>query len=135
MRIYIDMVGDLFHYGHINMLKKLKYLDDTCNYVIVGIHSDEDVRSYKRVPILTMEERIKSAEGCKFVDRVVPNAPITVTPEYLDSIQADIIVHGNDISDESRNKMYGPVMDRYRELEYTAGISTTDIIQRIKNRQ
>lgn len=134
MRIYIDMVGDLFHYGHVNLLKTLKYLDDDVNYVIVGVHSDEDVTSYKRVPILTMDERIKSVEGCKYVDKVIPNAPLIVTPEYLDTINAEIVAHGDDISLESRNKMYGKVLDRYREFTYTSGISTTDIIKRIKDR-
>lgn len=128
------MVGDLFHYGHVNILKTLKYLDGDVNYVIVGVHSDEDVSSYKRVPILTMDERIKSVEGCKYVDKVIPNAPLVVTPEYLDSINAEIVAHGDDISIESRNKMYGKVLDRYREFTYTNGISTTDIIKRIKDR-
>ena len=46
--IYCDMVADLFHYGHVNFLKRCKQLGD---YLIVGIHSDSDVESYKRKPI------------------------------------------------------------------------------------
>ena len=40
---YIDMVGDLFHFGHVHLIKKVYDLDYT---VVVGIHSDETVESY-----------------------------------------------------------------------------------------
>ena len=46
------MVADLFHYGHVNFLKQCSELGDC---LIVGIHSDKDVESYKRKPILTMD--------------------------------------------------------------------------------
>lgn len=61
-RIYIDMVGDLFHYGHVNALKQCK---DEGDYLIVGVHSDKTVESYKRTPILNMDERIGVIESCK----------------------------------------------------------------------
>ncbi len=127
--VYIDMVADLFHKGHVNILKKAKEQGDI---LIVGIHSDKDVESYKRVPIMTMEERISVVESCKYVDKVIPNAPLVVTPEYLNSIGAEIIVHGNDISEESRNKMYGLVLNRYKEFKYTEGVNTTNIIERVE---
>ena len=44
---YIDMVGDLFHVGHLNMFKQARTYGD---YLIVGIHSDKTVESYKRKP-------------------------------------------------------------------------------------
>ena len=124
------MVADLFHMGHVNILKNAKSFGDI---LIVGIHSDEVVRSYKRNPILSMEERIFVVESCRYVDRVVPNAPLHVTPEYLNSLGVDIIVHGDDISEESRKKFYGEVLDRYKEFKYTENISTTNIIKRVKN--
>ena len=43
--IYTDMCADLFHWGHVNMLKRAKGLGDK---LIVGIHSDEAIKSYKR---------------------------------------------------------------------------------------
>lgn len=129
--VYIDMVADLFHKGHVNILKRAKEQGDI---LIVGIHSDKDVESYKRVPVLTMEERISVVESCKYVDKVIPNAPLQVTPQYLDSLGVDIIVHGDDITPESREKMYGLVMDRYKEFSYTEGVSTTNIIERLKYR-
>ena len=71
-RVYADMVADLFHYGHVEFLKKARELGD---YLIVGIHADEILEDYKRKPILTMEERIISVAGCRYVDEVLPSAP------------------------------------------------------------
>jgi cytidyltransferase-like protein len=133
MRIYTDMVADLFHHGHISILKEMKNLDGQDNCVIVGIHSDKDVESYKRLPVMTMEERIKCVEGCKFVDYIIPNAPLRVTSPYLDSLNVDIIVHGDNISDNQRNYFYGHVIDRYRELKYTDTISSLILINRIRD--
>ena len=78
--IYVDMVGDLFHINHINLIKEAKKFG---KYLIVGVHSDSDVESYKCTPILTMEERIGVIESCKYVDKVIPNAPLVITKEYL----------------------------------------------------
>jgi len=129
--VYIDMVADLFHQGHVNILKRAREQGD---FLIVGIISDKDVESYKRIPILTMEERIAVVESCRYVDRVIPSAPLKITPEYLKELNVDIIVHGDDISPETRNSWYGLVLDKYHEFSYTQGVSTTNIINRIKDR-
>ena len=70
------MVADLFHYGHMNFLRQASSHGD---FLLVGIHANETVESYKRTPILTMKERIASVEGCRYVDEVVPNAPLEIT--------------------------------------------------------
>jgi len=62
------MVADLFHYGHVGMLRQAKEHGD---YLLVGVHADETVMSYKRRPIFSMEERVASVEGCRYVDEVV----------------------------------------------------------------
>lgn len=54
------MVADLFHYGHVEFLRKVRAPGD---YLLVGIHSDDVVVPYKRKPILTMEERIAVVAG------------------------------------------------------------------------
>ena len=45
VNVYLDMCADLFHWGHVNMLKNAKSMGDR---LVVGIHSDETIRSYKR---------------------------------------------------------------------------------------
>ena len=121
-RIYVDIVGDLFHLGHVNLFKKARELGD---YLIVGVHSDEDVESYKRKPVLSLEERSKVIRSCKYVDEVVTAAPLVVTVDFL---------HGDDVSEEVKRQHkipYGLGMVKY--VPYTEGISTTEIIERIKN--
>ena len=80
MRIYVDMVGDLFHFGHVNLLKQARELGD---YLIVGVHSDKVVEGYKRLPIMTMEERIATIFSCRYVDEVIPNAPLSIDLKWI----------------------------------------------------
>lgn len=125
------MVADLFHYGHVNFLKQASRHGD---FLLVGVHADETVESYKRKPILTMEERVASVEGCRYVDEVVPNAPLEITREWIDKHKIDLIIHGDDVAPEVRDAWYGvPIeMGIYQSVGYTAGISTTELISRIK---
>ena len=98
--IYTDMVGDLFHCGHVNFLRQCREVatpEEAAGkkvVLIVGIHSDELVDSYKRKPLLTMQERMDSAAGCKYVDRVLGNAPMGINQEYLDLHQIDRVAGG-----------------------------------------
>ncbi len=125
------MVADLFHYGHVNFLKQAKSRGD---FLLVGIHADETVESYKRTPILTMEERIASVSGCRYVDEVVPNAPLEITREWIEKNQIELIIHGDDVAPEVRDTWYKvPIeMGIYQSVGYTEGISTTELIARIK---
>ena len=128
--IYCDIVGDLFHYGHVEFLKNCKELGD---YLIVGLMSDNDVKSYKRRPILTLEERLKVVSGCKYVDKVC-EGPLSVTEEFLEKHDIDYVVHAHDKGDNSYDSFYKNVpKDKFIRLDYTNGISTTDIIKRIIN--
>jgi molecular chaperone HtpG len=85
------MVGDLFHLGHVEIIKRAKSM---CDYLIVGIHSDETVESYKRRPICNMQERIAVVETCKYVDEVVHDSPLQLTKEFVNKYKdASIIGH------------------------------------------
>ena len=129
---YVDMVADLFHYGHVNCLRNAK---TKCNYLIVGVHSNECAHTYKRIPILTMEERASVVEACRFVDQVVINAPVIITNDYLDNLKVDKVFHCHSLEDDEKyNYMYKNVLERFERLEYTDTISTTNIINRIKDR-
>jgi cytidyltransferase-like protein len=131
-RVYVDMVADLFHYGHVNFLRKASSHGD---FLLVGIHADETVETYKRTPILTMQERIASVEGCRYVDEVVPNAPLEITREWIEKHDIDLIMHGDDVSPKTRDTWYSvPIeMGIYQSVGYTEGISTTELISRVKS--
>ena len=130
-RVYVDMVADLFHYGHVEFLKRAKALGD---YLLVGINSDEMVRANKRDPILSMEERVASVSGCRYVDEVVPNAPWVTDSAWIEKHRIDLVVHGDDYSQEQIEGSYSvPIaMGIFRTLPYTPSISTTEIIRRCK---
>lgn len=66
---YIAGVFDLYHIGHLNMFKRAK---EQCEYLIVGVVSDEGVRKNKKtVPFIPFEERIEMVRSCKYVDEAV----------------------------------------------------------------
>ncbi|MBR2179779.1 MAG: adenylyltransferase/cytidyltransferase family protein [Selenomonadaceae bacterium] len=78
---YIAGVFDLYHIGHLNMFKRAK---EQCDYLIVGIVTDEGVRKYKGVePFVPFEERIEMVKSCRYVDEVV-----AIPPTYRDTIDA-----------------------------------------------
>ena len=125
------MVADLFHYGHVNFLRTAREHGD---YLLVGVHSDEVVRNYKRAPILSMDERVASVAGCRYVDEVVSDAPLTITREWIDQHDIDLVVHGDDFTEEQYERCYRtPIeMGIFRTVAYTLGISTSEIITRCK---
>ena len=67
---YTTGVFDLFHIGHLNILKRARL---ECDYLIVGITTDELAMSIKgEKPFIPFEERMEIVESIKFVDEVVP---------------------------------------------------------------
>ncbi len=132
---YIDMVGDLFHYGHIRLLKKIKEQGYT---VIVGLHSDEVVESYKRKPILKLSERIETISACKYVDHIIPDVPLVITKEFIEEHKIDMCFHSH--SEEQHKVLQqhdykDPVMlKKFTRMDYCSSISTTNIINRILHR-
>lgn len=67
---YTTGVFDLFHIGHLNILRHAK---DMCEYLIVGVSTDELVQKYKnQKPVIPYAERVAIVEAIRYVDKVVP---------------------------------------------------------------
>jgi len=132
IRVYVDMAADMFHIGHLNLIKRSKELGD---YLVVGVHSDKEIASYKRKPIIEETQRYEIVRSCKYVDEVIEAAPLVITEEFLNKHSLDIVVHGDDISEEVARQHVIPVAKGIVEyLPRTEGTSTTNIIERIKER-
>ncbi len=132
-RVYADVVGDLFHMGHVSLLKQASELGDV---LIVGVHSDEAVATYKRRPVLTMEERMAVIASCRYVDQIIPDAPLVIRQEFLKEHRIDLVVHGDDLSEDNDLQGFYAEPRRLgilRIVPYTPTISTSAIIARIAN--
>ena len=132
-RVYVDMVGDLFHAGHVALLREARRHGDR---LVVGVLSDEGAASYKRRPVMTLEERVAVVAACRYVDEVVEGAPLVLTEEFLAAHRVDVVVHGDDLSPADAEAVYGPAVrsGRLRYVPRTTGISTTELIRRVLDR-
>lgn len=127
---YIAGVFDLFHIGHLNLLKAVK---EKCDYLIVGILTDELVIHFKNnAPFIPEHERLEIVEAIQYVDKVVP-----VTFGNIDKIKAwelykfDCLFSGDDwkgneswIEDTKKLNELGSNIEFF---PYTKGTSSTQI--------
>ncbi|WP_033168592.1 adenylyltransferase/cytidyltransferase family protein [Clostridium sp. KNHs205] len=127
---YIPGSFDLFHMGHLNLIKKAK---ERCEFLIVGICTDELIECYKgRKPYIKLEERTAIVEAIRYVDKVVK-----VDFTNTDKIDAWKVFHydchfaGSDHINHWKEERrflekHGVAMEFF---DYTDGISTTSIRQ------
>ena len=128
--VYCNGVYDMCHVGH------MKLFENASKYgtrLIVGVHNDSDVRSYKRNPIQTHEERVATVRSCKSVYQVIPNAPLIIDEQFIKENNIHVVCCSTEY--DSLDDKYYAVPRRLNILKVlprTDGISTSDLIQRIK---
>lgn len=132
MTAYTYGVYDLFHIGHLNLFKRIK---QNCDKLIVGVHNDEQVMTYKKRPIISYNDRLEIIKCCKYVDFVYENADLITTDEILYKLNADYVFAGKE-NEKYIKKYYQVRDDKLILLDRTSDICTTDIIKKIiKNHQ
>ena len=131
--VYAPGICDLFHAGHVEFFRQARAFGDR---VVVGIPSDKNTATYKPSPIMTLEERVAVVAACRYVDRVIPDPPMRVDAEFLDSIGAAFACHGDDMSDAERERSFPGLFaaGRLKIVPYTRSVSSREIIERIARR-
>lgn len=130
---YTTGVFDMFHIGHLNILKRAK---EHCDYLIVGVSTDELVESYKHhLPVIPYEQRVAIVDAIKYVDEVVPQTTMDKT-EFLKIRHFDIMFHGDEWKGTELYNKYEEEFAKYgAQIEYlshTEGISSSMLREIVK---
>lgn len=89
---YTTGVFDLFHIGHLNLLKRAK---ERCEYLIVGVSSDELVSYKNKRAVIPFEERIQIVQSIRYVDQAVPQYNMNKM-EAWEKYHFDVMFVGDD---------------------------------------
>lgn len=123
LRMYTSGCFDIFHQGHLNILKKTKEL---CDYLIVGVSTDEVIiQSKGRPPLIPFEERISILEANRYVDEVIPQISKN-KQAVVDQYNIDAISVGSDWKGK-----YPPVTCDMVYFDYTPNVSSTVLKQKL----
>lgn len=125
---YTQGVFDMFHIGHLNLLRRAK---EQCDYLIVGVNSDELVREYKKKETVVKQiDRVNIVSAIKYVDQCEVVDTLDKLKQ-LEKFQFEVIFIGSDWKDSPRWMKTIEDLEKknvYVEfLEYTAGVCSTDL--------
>ena len=130
---YTTGVYDLFHIGHLNLLRRAK---QRCDKLIVGVTTD-DLVSYKhKSAVIPFDERIEIVKSIKFVDEAVPQTSMDKMDAW-ERIKFDVMFVGSDWEGHPRWVEYGRQFSKIGVeivyLPYTIGTSSTLINETLQN--
>ena len=131
---YTTGVFDLFHAGHLNILRKAK---ERCDYLVVGVSTDELCVSYKhKKPLIPFEERKAIVEAVRYVDEVYAQTDRDKFKAW-EQRHFDVLFVGDDWKGttffEELESKFARVEVRIEYIPYTHGVSTSILKQRILN--
>ena len=130
---YTTGVFDMFHIGHLNILEKAKSM---CDYLIVGVSTDELVqKEKKKTPVIPYAERAEIVSSIKFVDQVVPQFDKNKKSAW-EKLHFDKMFVGSDWQGSPQWKRFeeefAPLGVEIVYLPHTDGISSTQLTAFIK---
>lgn len=122
---YTAGVFDLFHIGHVNILRNSRSL---CDKLIVGVSSDELVSYKGKQSIIPFSERIQVVRACKYVDCAIPQMSINKL-EAVAKLKANLLFVGDDWYAAENWKQMEHELEKLNckviYFPYTAGTSST----------
>ena len=121
---YTAGVFDMFHIGHLNILKKAK---EQCDYLVVAVTTDELCQKRKnKLPIINFKDRVEIVKSIRYVDEVVKN------------LNCDVIFVG---SDWKNTEAWNELEKKLKKInvdvvyfDYTSGISSTILRNKINKK-
>jgi len=131
---YTTGVYDMFHIGHLNVIRRAK---EQCDYLIVGVSTDELVKKEKnKTPVIPYNERAAIVEAIKYVDKVVPQEDKNKFGAW-EKYHFDKMFVGSDWKGTPQwdkfEKEFAPHGVEIVYLQHTDGISSTKLTNVIKN--
>lgn len=130
---YTTGVFDMFHIGHLNILRRAK---EMCDYLVVGVTTDELCHIRKnKYPIIKQEDRKAIVKAIRYVDEVVDQIDMQKIQPVVEH-QADVVFVGSDWKDtdtwKEYEKQFKTVGCTVEYLSHTEGISSTILRNKIK---
>ena len=130
---YTTGVYDMFHIGHLNVIKNAK---KQCDYLIVGVSTDDLVRKEKgKTPVIPFQERMESVSALKYVDKVVPQIDKNKFAAW-EKYKFDKMFVGSDWKGTKQWNEFEKQFSKYNVeivyLPHTDGISSTKLTSVIK---
>jgi len=89
---YTTGVFDLFHIGHVNLLRNAKAM---CDKLVVGVTTDELVSYKNKRSVISFEERMEVVRSCRYVDAVIPQEDMDKYSQW-EKIKFDLMFVGDD---------------------------------------
>ena len=140
LRVYTGGTFDLFHVGHLNLLKRCFEIAGHNGQVIVSLNTDEFIYKYKgKYPVIPYQDRKAILESCKYVDSVMENYGQEDSKESIVLAQLiDVVAIGSDWAKKDYYKQMNFTQDWLDEqnisliyIPYTKGVSSTQIKTKI----
>lgn len=120
---------DLFHAGHVMMLKEAK---TQCDYLIVGLQTDPTIdRPTKNKPVQSILERFIQLDACKYVDQIIPYATEKDLLDLLKSYPIDVRIIGEEYKNQQFTGYDLPMAVYFNHRQHS--FSTTELRSRILN--
>ena len=119
---------DLFHAGHVMMLKEAK---TKCDYLIVGLMIDPTVDrpGVKNKPVQTVLERFIQVKACSYVDEIIPYGTEKELMDILTSYPIDVRIIGEEYRDKQFTGFNLPISVYFNSRQHS--FSTTELRQRV----
>ena len=132
MRVYTGGTFDLFHRGHIDLLKHCRKIAGRDGRVIVALNTDEFIEKFKgKKPVMSYEERKAVLESCRYVDEVIENVggedSKKTIEEYMQMYFGDLSIDAVVVGSDWHEKDYLKQMQFTWEWLHEKGISLTYI--------